>query len=82
MLDKIIPKKIKHIFYLIRLDKPIGFMLLMWPCWYALAYIPLDNFKQIVWYVYFFIGAFLMRSAGCIFNDIVKCPCFIKVSYV
>ena len=44
MLDKIIPKKIIHIFDLIRLDKPIGFMLLLWPCWFALANITQNNF--------------------------------------
>ena len=71
MFDKIIPKKIKHIFNLIRLDKPIGFMLLVWPCWFALANTVQNNFKQISWYIYFFIGAFLMRSAGCIINDLV-----------
>ena len=37
MLDKIVPKKIKHLIDLIRLNKPIGFLLLMWPCWFALA---------------------------------------------
>ena len=43
MLDKIVPKKIKHLIDLIRLDKPIGFLLLMWPCWFALANLPQDN---------------------------------------
>ena len=71
MLDKIIPKKIKHLIELIRLDKPIGFLLLMWPCWFALANLPQDNEELTYWYVYFVIGAFLMRSAGCIINDFV-----------
>ena len=71
MLDKIIPKKIKHLIDLIRLDKPIGFLLLMWPCWFALANLPQDNAELTYWYVYFVIGAFLMRSAGCIINDFV-----------
>ena len=71
MLDKIIPKKIKNLFDLIRLDKPIGFMLLMWPSWFALASMPKDIIVQIDWYFYFFIGAFLMRSAGCIINDLI-----------
>ena len=71
MLDKIIPKKIKHLFDLIRLDKPIGFMLLMWPSWFALAHISKNIIIQIEWHFYFFIGAFLMRSAGCIINDLV-----------
>ncbi len=71
MLDKIVPKKIKHLIDLIRLDKPIGFLLLMWPCWFALANLPQDNAELTYWYVYFVIGAFLMRSAGCIINDFV-----------
>ena len=79
MLDKIIPKKIIHIFDLIRLDKPIGFMLLLWPCWFALAHIQQNIFEQIAWYVYLFIGAFLMRSAGCIINDLVDIKLDINV---
>ena len=71
MLDKIIPKKIIHIFDLIRLDKPIGFMLLMWPCWFALANITQNNFEIFFWFAYCFAGAFLMRSAGCVINDLV-----------
>ena len=71
MLDKIVPKKIKHLIDLIRLDKPIGFLLLMWPCWFALANLPQDYAELTYWYVYFVIGAFLMRSAGCIINDFV-----------
>jgi len=71
MLDKILPKKIKHLSDLIRLDKPTGFLLLLWPCWFALANLPQDNTELTYWYVYFIIGAFLMRSAGCIINDFV-----------
>ena len=71
MLDKIVPKKIKHLIVLIRLDKPIGFLLLMWPCWLALANLPQNNAELTYWYVYFVIGALLMRSAGCIINDFV-----------
>ena len=70
MLDKILPKKIKHLIDLIRLDKPIGFLLLMWPCWFALANLPQDDAELTYWYAYFVIGAFLMRSAGCIINDL------------
>ena len=59
---------------LTRLNKPIGFMLLFWPCSWGLAYA--NYFKQntstlIYYLVLFFIGSVLMRSAGCIFNDIV-----------
>tara|TARA_B000000475_G_scaffold39877_1_gene29603 strand:+ start:16 stop:882 length:867 start_codon:yes stop_codon:yes gene_type:complete len=59
---------------LTRLKKPIGFMLLFWPCAWGLtlAY----DFKESLdnYYLYlflFFLGAVLMRSAGCIVNDIL-----------
>ena len=80
MLDKIIPKKIKHLFDLIRLDKPIGFMLLMWPSFFALASIPKNIIVHIEWYFYFLIGAFLMRSAGCIINDLIDIDIDINVT--
>ena len=71
MLDIIVPKKITYLLDLIRLNKPTGFLLLMWPCWFALASLPLNQIELINWYIYFVIGAFLMRSAGCIINDLV-----------
>ena len=71
MLDIIVPKKIIYLLDLIRLNNPIGFLLLMWPCWFALASLPLNQIELINWYIYFVIGAFLMRSAGCIINDLV-----------
>ena len=71
MLDIIVPKKIIHLLYLIRLNKPIGCMLLMWPCWFALSSVSQNQIELIHWYAYFMIGAFLMRSAGCIINDLV-----------
>ena len=71
MLDKIVPLKIQYFLELIRITKPIGFMLLMWPCWFALTLVPINSFLLIKWYVFFLIGAFLMRSAGCIINDLI-----------
>ncbi len=59
---------------LTRLNKPIGFMLLFWPCSWGLAYAySVDqNLNLFVYYlILFFLGSVLMRSAGCIFNDIV-----------
>jgi len=59
---------------LIRLNKPIGFMLLFWPCSWGLAYAHSTN-QDINLFIYylilFFFGSVLMRSAGCIINDIV-----------
>ena len=59
---------------LTRLNKPIGFMLLFWPCAWGLALANSINKNTILFYHYlilFFLGSILMRSAGCIFNDIV-----------
>ncbi|MFL2877705.1 MAG: 4-hydroxybenzoate octaprenyltransferase [Candidatus Pelagibacter sp.] len=59
---------------LTRLNKPIGFMLLFWPCSWGLAYAYNINkdFNTFLYYLLlFFLGSVLMRSAGCIFNDIV-----------
>ena len=59
---------------LTRLNKPIGFMLLFWPCSWGLAYANIYNQSHNLFFYYlilFFIGSVLMRSAGCIFNDIV-----------
>ncbi len=58
---------------LTRLNKPIGFMLLFWPCTWGLAYAKNINQNQdlfIYYLILFFLGSVLMRSAGCIFNDI------------
>ena len=59
---------------LTRLNKPIGFMLLFWPCSWGLAYGYLVNQNLNLFLQYlllFFLGSVLMRSAGCIVNDIV-----------
>ena len=59
---------------LTRLNKPIGFMLLFWPCSWGLAYaynLNRDLNTLLYYLLLFFLGSVLMRSAGCIFNDIV-----------
>jgi 4-hydroxybenzoate polyprenyltransferase len=59
---------------LTRLNKPIGFMLLFWPCSWGLAYahsVNQDINIFIYYLILFFFGSVLMRSAGCIVNDIV-----------
>ena len=59
---------------LTRLNKPTGFMLLFWPCSWGLAfaYSENQNLNLFLYYlVLFFLGSVLMRSAGCIVNDIV-----------
>ncbi len=59
---------------LTRLKKPIGYMLLFWPCAWGLtiAYDISTNLNTYFFYIIlFFLGAVLMRSAGCIVNDIL-----------
>ena len=59
---------------LTRLKKPIGFMLLFWPCAWGLtlAYDFTDNLNNYFFFlILFFLGSVLMRSAGCIVNDIL-----------
>ncbi len=58
---------------LTRLKKPIGYMLLFWPCAWGLtlAYDFENSFENYLFLIFlFFSGAVLMRSAGCIINDI------------
>ena len=66
LLYNLLPYETVKFFNLIRFEKPIGFLLLMLPCWFALAQLSIINFK---WYLLFFLGAFFMRGVGCIIND-------------
>ena len=67
-------EKFQIFIQLTRLNKPIGILLLFWPCAWGLTlayyFSPETNlyFNHIL---LFFLGSVLMRSAGCIFNDIV-----------
>ncbi len=66
--------QIKLFIKLTRLEKPIGYMLLFWPCAWGLtlAYDFTSNLNNYFFYLLlFFLGAVLMRSAGCIVNDIL-----------
>jgi len=66
--------QLKIFINLTRLNKPIGVMLLFWPCAWGLAYTYNieKNFNQFLYFLLlFFLGSILMRSAGCIVNDIV-----------
>ena len=64
---------VKLFIELTRLNKPIGYMLLFWPCIWGLtiAYEFTSELETYFFYILlFFLGAVLMRSAGCIVNDI------------
>ena len=59
---------------LTRLNKPIGYMLLFWPCLWGLTLVyNFDNeiYNYTKYLIFFLLGSILMRSAGCIVNDIV-----------
>ncbi len=66
-------KQLNLFIELTRLKRPIGFMLLFWPCAWGLtlAYDFSNNLNDYFFYLFlFFLGSVLMRSAGCIVNDI------------
>ena len=70
-----LPAAVRPYASLIRLDRPIGAWLLFWPGAWAIALAglgggPLEPFgwTLIAWFA---LGAFAMRSAGCVYNDIV-----------
>jgi 4-hydroxybenzoate polyprenyltransferase len=59
---------------LLRLNKPIGIFLLFWPCAWSLTmtqWFVVNNYLFIKYLILFFIGSIIMRSAGCVYNDIV-----------
>ena len=59
---------------LTRLNKPIGYMLLFWPCVWGLTLVYDFNSETNTYYkylIFFLLGSILMRSAGCIVNDII-----------
>ncbi len=59
---------------LARIDRPIGTWLLLFPCWWSLALAEL-SLGQVIpnpnYLLLFIVGAFVMRGAGCTWNDIV-----------
>ena len=66
--------QLKLFIELTRLQKPIGFMLLFWPCIWGLTLVYEFNSSLNNYFFFsflFFIGSIFMRSAGCIVNDIV-----------
>jgi 4-hydroxybenzoate polyprenyltransferase len=65
-----LPRAARPYASLMRLDRPIGVWLLFWPCAWsvALAGMGYEEPALILWLA---LGAFAMRSAGCVYNDIV-----------
>ncbi len=69
-IDRRLPRVARPYARLMRLDRPIGTWLLLWPCWWSLG---LSGAGPESWrlYILFGLGAVLMRGAGCTYNDIV-----------
>tara|TARA_Y100000590_G_scaffold189715_1_gene216095 strand:+ start:995 stop:1858 length:864 start_codon:yes stop_codon:yes gene_type:complete len=66
-------EKFQIFIHLTRLNKPIGILLLFWPCAWGitLGNYFYNNTEIYIKHIFlFFLGSILMRSAGCIFNDI------------
>jgi 4-hydroxybenzoate polyprenyltransferase len=73
-VDWLAPSFARPYFRLARADRPIGAWLLLMPCWWSagLAAVAAGRPYPNPWHVLlFFIGAFVMRGAGCTWNDII-----------
>jgi len=64
-----LPPRLRPYASLMRLDRPIGTWLLYWPCAWSIALAGVDARWDL--FLWLFLGAFAMRSAGCVYNDIV-----------
>jgi 4-hydroxybenzoate polyprenyltransferase len=63
-----LPRRVRPYASLMRLDRPIGTWLLYWPCAWSVALAGVGRWDLFLWLL---LGAFGMRSAGCVYNDIV-----------
>lgn len=73
-VDRYAPAMARPYLTLARVDRPIGTWLLLFPCWWSLGLAELARGRPYpnIWYLLLFmIGAFVMRGAGCAYNDIV-----------
>lgn len=72
--DRLLPQAMRPYARLARLERPIGWWLLMWPCWWSsvLATSTAGDILPNFWHLFLFMmGAIAMRGAGCVYNDIV-----------
>lgn len=69
-IEQALPARARPYARLMRLDRPIGTWLLLWPGWWALV---LSGAGVFAWhfFILFAIGAVVMRGAGCTYNDII-----------
>ena len=73
-VEQFLPLGLQPYAQLMRLDRPIGWWLLLLPCWWGLflAQISRGGGMPNLWFAFlFFLGAIIMRGAGCTLNDII-----------
>ena len=72
-----LPPRLRPFASLMRIDRPIGSWLLYWPCAWSVALAGVGGkWALLLWFA---LGAFAMRSAGCVYNDIVDRDLDVKV---
>jgi len=64
-----LPPRLRPFASLMRLDRPIGTWLLYWPCAWSVGLAGIGGHWDL--FLWLFLGAFAMRSAGCVYNDVV-----------
>ena len=69
-VDRWLPAAARPYARLMRLDRPIGSWLLLFPCWWSIA-LAAPRWPDLRLMVLFALGAVVMRGAGCTYNDIV-----------
>lgn len=82
LLIHILPAQILPYIKLSRFDRPVGIWLLMWPAWWSLSLsLNLENeIYGVYLYFLFFLGAIIMRGAGCTLNDLIDKNLDLKVT--
>ena len=73
-VERILPQSVQPYAQLMRLDRPIGWWLLVLPCWWGLLLAQMnqgDARPNIYFALLFLVGAIIMRGAGCTGNDLV-----------
>ncbi len=68
-IERAAPRALRPFVALARLDQPTGVWLLLWPCLWGIA-LASDGLPSLGLLVLFTVGAFVMRAAGCVVNDI------------
>jgi 4-hydroxybenzoate polyprenyltransferase len=69
--SSLVPAAVRPYLYLARVDKQVGTLLLMWPCfWSTCLAAPMDVMPDLALLTKFAVGSFVMRGAGCTINDL------------